>query len=107
MKTFETVQKNFANIGFMRDKGRFHMEQWLRTFEGFLAIIMQCLYLPFDAVTIKEYMDSIFITSAGVLIYLAFLNAVLNTKMIFLSIDKIENLVNKSEFKPSLFNALI
>lgn len=66
IKFFKTVEKYFAAIGFIREKGIFHTERWLRIIEGFVAIIMQCLYMLIEAVTIKQYMDSIFMTSAGI-----------------------------------------
>lgn len=63
MKIFEVVKINLASDGFVQEKGRFHTEQWLRTFEGFLAVVLQCLFLAIDAVTVKEYMESIFMTT--------------------------------------------
>lgn len=62
LEIFETPKKLFAAIGFIQGKRRFHTEQWLRTTEGFLAIIMQVLYLLIEADTVKEYMESIFMT---------------------------------------------
>lgn len=98
MNIFVTVKKNFASIGFIQGKGRFDLERWLRIFEGFLAIIMQCLYLVFDADTDEEYMDSMFMTTVGIFIYVCFLSVVLKTEMIFITIDEIQQFVNESKF---------
>lgn len=65
MKLFVTVKEMLTSIDIIREKGRFHAKRNLRTLEGFLAIIMQCLYLLFDAETDREYMDSIFMTTVG------------------------------------------
>lgn len=99
LKVFETVKTNLESVGFIREKGRFHTEQWLHTAQGFLANILLCLYLLFDADTVKEYMDSIFMSACGILVYVAYLNMVLNTEIFFNNIDEIENLANESKFK--------
>lgn len=65
LKTFTTVQRNLASVGFIKDNCRFHTEQKLRTLEGFLAVILSFLYLFFHADTVKEYMDSIFVATVG------------------------------------------
>lgn len=62
---FKTHKINLASIGFTKRDVRFHVEQLLRAFEGFLACALQCLYLLYDATTTKDYMDSIFTTAAG------------------------------------------
>lgn len=62
MKIFQTVRKNFASAGFVQEKGRFHTKQLLRILQGFLAMVSLSLYMAFDAVTVKDYMGSIFMT---------------------------------------------
>lgn len=63
IKIFKTTKKLFAATGFVHAKGRFHTEQCLRIVEGFLANVMVFLYLLITADTVKEYMDSIFMTT--------------------------------------------
>lgn len=95
---FETIKTNFASIGFIREKGRFHTQQCLHMTNGFVVVILQYLYIPIEAVTIKEYMDAIFITSGGSCIFVTYLSAVLKTELIFISIDEVERLVNERKF---------
>lgn len=102
IKIFETVKKNLALTGFINEKDPYHTEQCLRALEGFLAVVMQYLYLFFEAVTIKEYIDSIFMSTVGIFIYVAYLNTVSKTEIIFKSIDEMENLINGSKFSISI-----
>lgn len=55
MKIFVTVKKNFELVGFFEGMGRFHKRQWARTVRGFLAFVMQSLYLPLEAVTARVH----------------------------------------------------
>lgn len=91
---FKTHKRNLASIGFTKRDAQFHPEQSLRALEGFLACTLQCLYLLFDANSTKDYMDSIFTTAAGIIIYVGYLNTVLITDKIFILIDDIEEAVN-------------
>lgn len=98
MEIFKRIKQNLASNGFRKDKGRFHLEQWLRTTQGLLAIVLQCIYLLFEAETTKEYMDSIFTTTVGVLVYVAYLSTVLKTKQLFIFIDGMEDAINGRKF---------
>lgn len=119
MKIFGTVRKNLTC--FNKEKPLFHTYQLLNTLEALLALIMLFLYMPIDAVSVKEYMDSIFMTmvgyhrfkqhsvdflinnemkifQGGISIYVAYVSAVFKTEMIFTLMDDIENIVNESKF---------
>lgn len=98
MEIFKTIKNNFASIGFTKKNEQFHTEQLLRTVEGFLAIILQCLYLLFDANTIKDYMVSILTTTVGIFVYVAYLSTVIKTEKIFIFLDDIEDVINESKF---------
>lgn len=67
MEIFKTVKEHLVAIGFTKPDVEFHTEQVLRTSQGFLAIVLQCLHLLFDANTTKDYLDSLFTTSVGIL----------------------------------------
>lgn len=67
MEIFKTIKEHLWAIGFTKPHVGFHTEQVLRTSQGFLAIVLQCLYLLFDANTTKDYLDSLFTTSVGIL----------------------------------------
>lgn len=67
MKTFRSVKKYLAVASFIEGKDRFNSQQSINALKGFVAIIMQCLYLVFDAVTVKQYLDSIFMSTGGLI----------------------------------------
>lgn len=104
LKTFESVIKNFAAIDFNKEKPRFHIRQCLRALEGFSGVTMQALYLFYNANTNKEFIDSIYMTSGGILIWVVYVDTILKTEMIYISIDEIEKKVNASKFSIELSN---
>lgn len=98
MEIFKTIKQNFVSIGFTKRNEKFHTEQLIRTLEGFLAIVLQCLYIVFDARTAKEYMFSIVAITIGIFVYIAYLSTVLRTEKIFIYIDYVEEIISGSEF---------
>lgn len=102
MEIFLTVKKNLASLAFVPNQRPFYTNQLIHTSYGFLAIILQCLYLFFDAETIKEYMDSIFMTTVGILVYVGYLSMVFKMVTIFIFIDDMEQVVNRRKFNDAL-----
>lgn len=98
IRTFETVKKSLSLTCFVQGKGRFHIGQKLRAVEAFLAFIMQILYLLIEADTIKEYMDSIYMTGAAFCTYISYMCTIFKVEVVFNCMDEIENLVNESKF---------
>lgn len=65
IKIFLMTKKHLALIDLHKNKRPFHRNQLLHVIQGFLALILQLLYLVFEANTVREYMNSIIITTAG------------------------------------------
>lgn len=99
MKIFESAKKNLASIDLDANQRPLHRMQLLHVVQGFLAISLQCLYLVFEANTAKEYMNSISMTTIGILVYIAYWSAIFQTSTIFEFIDHYETIVNGSEWK--------
>lgn len=95
MEIFETVKNNLASIGFVANQHPLHAKQLVNVARGFLALILQCLYLAFEANTDKEYMDSIFMTAVGIMIYSAHMSSIFKTASLFIFLDDLEHVVNE------------
>ena len=98
MKILESVKKNLKSIELYADKPRFHRMQLLLILECFLAIVLKCLHLVYDANTEKEYMYSILMTTFGILVFIAYLSTIFQTTAIYDFIDQLETIVNESKF---------
>lgn len=97
MKIFQNVQKNLAFIGYSENQRPFKNRQLIFAFLSAWSIMAQFIYLFCIADTQKEFMEALFMTVASILIYISFLSTVLEMKTIFLLIDVVEKLINKSE----------
>lgn len=99
MKTFQTVQKCLALEGYSANGSAFNRLQLWVGFKCTLALFAQCAYLFLRLPkTPKEYMDSIFMTTVGILVFISFVSTVFKTAKIFELINKIEMAINESEF---------
>lgn len=107
MDIFKTIKNQLASTGFTKRNERFHTEQLLRALEGFLGIVLQCLYIHFEAETTKEYMVSVLTTAVGIFIYIGYLSTVLKTEKIFIFIDDVEEIINGSKFSRRSYLLLI
>lgn len=103
MKIFESAKQMLVLIDLDANQRPFHRNQLLHIVQGFLAIILQCLYLVYEANTVREYMNSIFMTSTGILVYIAYWNAIFKATLIYEFIDYYETIVNGSEYSPRNF----
>lgn len=99
IKIFVTAKKNLVSIDLDANKRSFHRMQSLHVVKGFLAIALQCLYLVYDTNTVREYMSSIFMTTFGILVHIAYWNAIFKTTTIYELIGDVEKGVNESELK--------
>lgn len=99
MQIFKTIREHLVAIGFTKSDVGFHTEQVLRTSQGFMAIVLQCIHLLFDVNSTKDYLDSLFTTSVGILVYISYLSTVLKTKKIFMFIHRVEKLIGGSELE--------
>lgn len=98
LQLFRTVRKNFLSIALEENEPKFHIKQMFHTMQGLIAIIPQFLYILLEAESIKQYMYSILLTVVGILIYISYLESVLNTRKMFAFMNDIQNMVNESEF---------
>lgn len=99
MKIFETVQKHLASIGYAVHQSPFNIQQLRIICMGIMTIFMQCVYLFCIANTTKEFMDSILMTTAGILVFISNLSTAHKTATIFIFIERISKVVNESKFR--------
>lgn len=97
MKIFQTTKLNLASMDLDANQSLFHKMQLLHILQGFLAIVLQCIYLIYVASTIREYMNSIFMTAFGILAYIVYWSMIFQTKTIFEFMDEFEKAINKSK----------
>lgn len=98
LEIFVTAKKNLASIHFDANKRPFHRQQLFRVALSSLAIVLECLYLVYEANTVREYINSSIFTTIGIAVYIAFLSAIVEMKTIYEFIDLYETIVNKSKF---------
>ena len=98
MKIFQTIENDMRYGGYIRDRGAFNTIQIWTIFRSILFVIMQIMYLIHVANAPAEYLDSIFMTAAGILIFISHLSVCLKTAVIFDLIDGLEEPINASEY---------
>lgn len=98
IKIFQSVKKQFTTIAIYADKSSFHKQQLFHLVTALFANILQCVYLICVAKTTREYMISIYMTTFGIAVYIAYWSAILKSKIIFLMIDDLEATIRESEF---------
>lgn len=97
MKILLSVKMYLASIDLNENKRLFHPKQLLHVVQGFSAIVLQCLYLVYDANTALDYMDSILMTAVGILVYVSYWSSIFKTTNIYDFIDQLEVIVNGSK----------
>lgn len=97
MKIFQTFEKNIKAGGFARDEGAFSSVQMQTIFKVIVSLILQSVYLLRVANTPRQYLDSIFMTIAGFLIAISYINFVFKTTELLNYIDDLEQTINESE----------
>lgn len=95
MKVFQTVRKNFAAIHFRKDQRWFHLRTLFELFKPIMAIVLQCIYLFYDANTPEELMNSIFMTIVGILVFISLMSTVQKKAEIFFFMDWVQVIVNE------------
>lgn len=94
---FQVIQKNLAFIGYDRTQRPFNKRQIEIGVKMVLCICLYCIHLVRVAKTPREYMESIFETSATVSIFISFISTVSNMDIIFTLIEKGEALMAESK----------
>ena len=97
MKFFETAQSKLAEIGYHADKRAFNNEQLAFLLKGVLANIVFGVYFFHVANTPKEFLDSVFMFSVGILVYISSISTISETATIFTLVKSSEMIVNESE----------
>lgn len=98
MKTFQTVRQNLTTIHFGADRHWFDAQILFNIFKCIVALILQFTYMFCVADTQTDFMDSIFTTAVGVLVFMSYMHIISKMADIYFVMDKIEKIVNKSEF---------
>lgn len=101
MKLFQTIQKNLTILKFDPNQPdsffALIFQHWSCFLKSFLSLTSLIVYLLHDANTVKEYMDSLFLTTAAILIFVSFTSTVFKTPEIYIFFNGAEKAANKSE----------
>lgn len=97
MKIFQTVRKNLATIDFSVDQRWFDFQQLRNIALSLLADVLQCMYVFYEADTPEQLINSAFLTSSGILLFISYMSIILKMAELFFLLDKIEKVVNKRE----------
>lgn len=95
MKIFQTARKNLATIDFSADQRWFHLKQLRNIAFAILGDALQCMYVFCVADTPEKIMNSTFLTSTGILMFLSYVSIISEIGEIFFLLDRIEKIVNK------------
>lgn len=98
MKICLENRKNLMDVGFSVNEGVFNKRQLRHLFEFYFFITLQCFYVYLVANTDEEYIISIFEIIVGILIFLLKVSLVLKNDNIFLCIDEMERIANRSKY---------
>lgn len=97
MIIFQTVQKYLATIGYAANRSPINSD----TISNGLAIVVAITCVTVNlciANTPREFMDAIFMTAAGILVFISFISTVQKMKTIFTFISKMQTIINEGEF---------
>lgn len=101
MQIWQTIRKNLEILKFDPNQTgssteliRQHQSCF---FKSILSLISLIVYLLYVAKTIKEYMDSIFLTTAAITIFVSFTSTVFKTPELYAFLNNAEEAGNKSE----------
>lgn len=97
MKIFQTVRESFVLIYFSEDRRWFDIQMLANIVECILVLALQCIYLFHVADTPDELMHSIFYFTVGILVFISFMSTVQQIMDIFILMNKVEKVINKSE----------
>lgn len=96
IKIFQIAKEQLAALKIYANKRRFHKQQLVHIVEALIANILQYVYLFCFASTAREYMNSIYMATAGTLVFICYWSAIFKTEDIFLYIDELETTINES-----------
>ena len=98
IRIFQKTKEKMTSIHFGRDKSHpFAKKHVGNTFTASVAVIFHCLFLAYVADGMEEIMDSVYMTTAAISMYISFMNMIFKTAKIFVLLDKLEVFINQSE----------
>lgn len=65
MIIFKSAKKSLAALGYDANKPPFNRKQSMNVMHSFLAIVLEFMYIVYNANTVREYINSIFMTTIG------------------------------------------
>lgn len=99
IKLLETTQTNLINLGFIpNQKNPINVQHTRGFIIGLLAIVLHFAFLVYEADTLKQCMDSIFMITVGIAILISFVSTVFKTETLFTVINGLQEIVNKRKF---------
>lgn len=102
MKIFQIVQNDLASIGYRANESPLNNDILSYGFKNISFTICGLVYLCRIAETPEEFMDSIFVITVGILVFISFVSTVQKMATIFIFIDETEKFINGSEFDAHL-----
>lgn len=97
MKIFQRVQTSLASLGHRRNESPFNKTQLRVMVIVVLNLFSICAYIAREPHTVKQYLDSIYMSAVAVLITIARVCILYKNATIFDFIDTVEETVNRSE----------
>lgn len=98
IKIFQNLKNQMDVLRFGRTRSHpFAKKHFIGVFISNIAIIQTFLFLVFEADEFEVMLESIYITTVGISIYLSFINMLFNTPKLFMFLDKMDEFVNRSE----------
>lgn len=96
MKVVKTVRWSLELMGYSANEKAFSRIQLRHGLEDLLIISTNCVYLFHVAETTQEYINSTFMTSVGICVFISYVSTVSKTETIFVMIEKVEEICNES-----------
>lgn len=96
LKIFLTAKKNLESLDLYENQCPIDRKQLSRILQTLLAIVLQFLYVFYDANTNREYIDSILMITLGVLLYIAYWSTISNKIIIYDLVNSVEKIINES-----------
>lgn len=96
IKIFQTAKKQLELSEIYAYKPIFCKQQIFEVVQSIVTISSQCVYLFCVASTTREYMNSIYMTMVGILVFICYLSAIFKKEITFFFIDDLEATINES-----------
>lgn len=99
MKQYKNIQKQFSLVGIDFNQSKCSREKAKRSFLIYgLAITSSVIFLAFEAKTLDEFANNVYITSATVMVYIFYAILVIKSDKLFEFIAKGEKFIDQSKW---------